>query len=138
MTGTGLGIKMPKPRFLLDTTIAIDLLNGLPSSKPIKAKLEKAKVYVSIVTKIEMLAFPNITPEIENKINFFLKSLKVVPLNRKVELNTVLLRRSKKLKIPDSIIVATALSLRAVVISRDYHFIRLNWPGLTVITGTEK
>jgi hypothetical protein len=48
MTGTGFGIKMPKPRFVLDSTIAIDLLNGLPSSKPIKAKLKKAKVYVSI------------------------------------------------------------------------------------------
>jgi predicted nucleic acid-binding protein len=120
---------MPKPRFVLDTAIAIDLLNGLPSSKSIKVKLEKAKVYVSIVTRIEMLSFPNITPEIESLIKHFLKSVQVVPLNRKVLRNTILLRRSKKLKIPDSIIAATALSLQATVVSRDDHFIRLNWPG---------
>jgi predicted nucleic acid-binding protein len=126
---------MPKPRFILDITIAIDLLNGLPSSKPIKAKLEKAKVYVSIVTRIEMLSLPGISSEIESRIKHFFKSVKVVPLNRKVEQNTILLRRSKKLKIPDSIIAATALSLQAAVISRDDHFIRLNWPGLSVISG---
>ncbi|MDR1211608.1 MAG: type II toxin-antitoxin system VapC family toxin [Spirochaetaceae bacterium] len=126
---------MPKPKFVLDSTIAIDLLNGLPSSKPVRAKLENAKVYVSIVTRIEMLSFPNVTPEIERRINNFFKSVKVIPLNRKVEQNTIMLRRSKKLKIPDSIIAATALSLQAAIISRDDHFIRLNWPGLPVITG---
>jgi predicted nucleic acid-binding protein len=126
---------MSKPGFVLDTTIALDVLNGRPSSKPIKAMLKKAKVYVSIVTRIEMLSFPNITPEIERRIKDFLKSVKVVPLNRKVEQNTVLLRRSKQLKVPDSIIAATALSLQATVMSRDDHLIRLNWPGLSVITG---
>ena len=128
MSGTSPGTKMPKPGFILDATIAIDLLNGLPSASPIKATLKKAKVYVSIVTRIEILSFPNITPEIERRIKNFFKSVKVVPLNRKVERNTLLLRRSKKLKIPDSIIAATALSLQATIISRDDHFIRLNWP----------
>ncbi|MDR2144642.1 MAG: PIN domain-containing protein [Treponema sp.] len=126
---------MPKPRFVLDSTVAIDLLNGLPSSKRIKAKLEHAGVYVSVITRIEMLSFPNSTPEIESRIKNFLKSVKVVPINRNVERNTILLRRSKKLKIPDSIIAATALTLQAAIISRDDHFIRLNWPGLPVITG---
>jgi predicted nucleic acid-binding protein len=103
---------MAKPRFVLDTTIALDVLNGRPSSKPIKATLEKAKVYVSIVTRIEMLSFPNVTPEIERRIKDFLKSVKVVPLNRKVEQNTVLLRRSKQLKVPDSIIEIGRASCR--------------------------
>jgi hypothetical protein len=66
-----LELKLPQPGFVLDSTVAIDLLNGLPSSKSIKAKLEKAKVYVSIVTRIEMLSFPNITPEIESRIKIF-------------------------------------------------------------------
>jgi predicted nucleic acid-binding protein len=126
---------MPKPRFVLDSTVAIDLLNGLPSSKPVKAKLKNAKVYVSVITRIEMLSFPNSTPEMENRIKYFLKSVKVVSFNKKVEQNTILLRRSKKLKIPDSIIAATALTLQAAIISRDDHFIHLNWPGLPVITG---
>jgi predicted nucleic acid-binding protein len=128
---------MPKPRFVLDSTVAIDLLNGLPSSKPIKAKLKNAKVYVSVITRIEMLSFPNSTPEMENRIKYFLKSVKVVSFNKKVEQNTILLRRSKKLKIPDSIIAATALTLQAAIISRDDHFIQLNWPGLPVITGCD-
>ena len=54
---------------------------------------------------------------------------------KKVERNTVLIRSKTKRKLPDSIIAATALSIGAVLISRDIHMLNLNWPGLTVITA---
>jgi predicted nucleic acid-binding protein len=126
---------MPKPRYVLDSTTAIDLFKGLETVKPIKTKLQNARVYISVITRIEMLAFPTITPEMERRIKIFLNSAKVIPLNRKVEKNTILIRRSKSLKLPDSIIAASALAMGATIISRDDHLLNLGWPGLQVISG---
>jgi predicted nucleic acid-binding protein len=126
---------MAKVKYLLDTTTAIDLFKGLEAVKPIKAMLQHTKVYISIVTRIEMLAYPHMTSEMEKRINIFLKSVKIIPLTKKVEQNTILIRRSKRLKIPDTVIAASALSVKAVIISRDDHLLSLNWPGLRIISG---
>jgi predicted nucleic acid-binding protein len=126
---------MVKVKYLLDTTTAIDLFKGLEAVKPIKAMLQQAKTYISIVTRIEMLSFPQMTPEMERRISIFLKSVKIIPLTKKVEQNTILIRRSKRLKIPDAIIAASALSAKATIISRDDHLLSLNWPGLQAASG---
>jgi predicted nucleic acid-binding protein len=55
--------------FPLDTTTAIDLFKGLEAVKPIKIMLQHTKVYISIVTRIEMLAYPHMTPEMEKRNN---------------------------------------------------------------------
>jgi predicted nucleic acid-binding protein len=82
-----------------------------------------------------MLAYPHMTSEMEKRINIFLKSVKIIPLTKKVEQNTILIRRGKRLKIPDAIIAASALLVKAVIISRDDHLLSLNWPGLRIISG---
>lgn len=124
---------MAKAKYLLDTTTAIDLFKGLEAVKPIKAMLQHTKVYISIVTRIEMLAYPQMTSEMEKRIHIFLKSVKIIPITKKVEQNTILIRRSKRLKIPNTIIAASALSVKATIISRDDHLLSLNWPGLQTI-----
>jgi predicted nucleic acid-binding protein len=126
---------MAKAKYLLDTTTAIDLFKGLEAVKPMKAMFLHAKVYISIITRIEMFAYPQLTSEMERRIHIFLKSVKIIPLTKKVERNTVLIRRSKRLKIPDTIIAASALSVNASIISRDDHLLNLNWPGLQTISG---
>jgi predicted nucleic acid-binding protein len=126
---------MAKVKYLLDTTTAIDLFKGLETAKPIKTMLRHSKVHISIVTRIEMLAYPHMTPEMEKRINIFLKSVKIIPLTKKIEQNTILTRRSKRLKIPDAVIAASALAVKAVIISRDDHLLSLNWPGLQSISG---
>ncbi|MDR3174371.1 MAG: hypothetical protein LBU19_08990, partial [Treponema sp.] len=65
---------MAKAKYLLDTTTAIDLFKGLEAVKPVKAMLQHTKVYISIVTRIEMLAYPQMTSEMEKRIHIFLKS----------------------------------------------------------------
>jgi predicted nucleic acid-binding protein len=76
---------MAKAKYLLDTTTAIDLFKGLESVRPIKAILQYAKVYISIVTRIEMLAYPQMTPDMERRIHAFLKSVKIIPLHKKLK-----------------------------------------------------
>jgi predicted nucleic acid-binding protein len=123
---------MAKPKYLLDSVASIDLFNAVPGSEFLKKKLERAKVYISVITRIEMLAFPKMTPPVEQGIHKFIRQIKVIPLNRKIERNAILIRRARKLKLPDTIIAATALSLGATVISRDTDLLKLNWPGLPV------
>ncbi|GHV79303.1 hypothetical protein AGMMS49944_10940 [Spirochaetia bacterium] len=123
---------MGKIKYLLDSVAAIDLFNAVPGSELLEEKLEGAAVYVSVITRIEMLAFPKMTPAGEKEVSRFLRWIKVIPLNRKVEQNSILVRRTKKLKLPDTIIAATALTVGATVISRDGSMLKLNWPGLPV------
>jgi predicted nucleic acid-binding protein len=58
---------MAKVRYLLDTSTALDLFKGLETVKPIKAMLQHTKVYISIITRIEMLVYPHMTPEMERR-----------------------------------------------------------------------
>jgi predicted nucleic acid-binding protein len=124
-----------KPKYILDSSTAIDLFNGVADVKSIKENLRNAKVYASVITRLEMLAYPKITPGMERGIHEFLKSIKIIPLNKRVEKETSPIRRSKKLNLPDAIIAGTALSIGATLISRDSHFFNLNWPGLQVVSG---
>jgi predicted nucleic acid-binding protein len=122
-----------KLKYVLDSTIAIDLFNGLEEVKSIRESLRDAKVYASVITRLEMLSWPKINSGTEMGIREFLKSIKIIPLTKKIEKATLLLRQSKKLKLPDAIIAGTALVLGATLISRDRHFLELSWPGLPVI-----
>jgi predicted nucleic acid-binding protein len=108
----------------------------------IKNKLENRRIaslpasinaLVSVITKIELLSYPNLTGMEEQQIRLLLKKrFKVVPLNKKVELIATLIRSKTKLKLPDSIIAATAISKKALLISGDDNLLKLNWPGLAV------
>ncbi|MDR1862882.1 MAG: hypothetical protein LBQ67_03070, partial [Treponema sp.] len=62
-------------KILLDSTIAIDLLNGLEETRYLKEKIGKAKLYISIITRIELLSYSKLTPDDEKAIFIFLKSV---------------------------------------------------------------
>jgi len=56
------------------------------------------------------LAYPNLSLPEEFQIRLLLKKrFKVVPLNKKIEQTAILIRSKTKLKLPDSIIAATAV-----------------------------
>ena len=126
---------MGKVKFVLDSTTVIDFAKGALGPASALSALLNGKLYISVITRIETLVFPGITPAEESHIRELLTIFKVIPLNKKVERATVLIRSKTKRKLPDSIIAATALSIGAVLISRDIHMLNLNWPGLTVITA---
>ena len=57
---------------------------------------------------MEMLAFPSITAAEEVEIRSLLGRLWIVPLDDRVEEAAILIRRQKRLKLPDAIVVASA------------------------------
>jgi predicted nucleic acid-binding protein len=122
-----------RPKFVFDTNSAIYLLNGACFTG---VDFNDAIQFVSVITRIELYAFPAITPEGELKIRNFLDSIFIVPLNDEVEAETIKIRRASKIKLPDCIVTATALTLGATLLTRDGDLVKdlekLNLPELHI------
>jgi predicted nucleic acid-binding protein len=120
-------------KHVLDSNIIIDVGKGLPEALALRDTLNDAERYISVISRMEALSFPGISPEEEMHIRHFLDELTVIPLDDSIEQGAIRLRRATKLKLPDAIIAATALSLGADIISRDKDLLKLNLPGLCVV-----
>jgi predicted nucleic acid-binding protein len=94
--------------------------------------LEQSKCFVSIITKLELLGWPDITPEEEKRITEFFCELVVFPIDEKIETEAIQIRRKTTLKLPDAIIAATAVVIGAEVVSTDPHFLKCPYPTLKV------
>ncbi len=89
---------------LLDTNVALYLLGGR-----LAAPLPAGDYGVSVITEMELLAWPSLTPQEEEKVRAFLAKLTTCDLTPSVRARAVALRRQQHLKLPDAIICATAL-----------------------------
>ena len=117
-----------KPRFVIDTNVAIDLTADKITVLPHGIRL------VSIVTEMELLAYSRLTPEAEQRRIDFLESTVIIPLDVVVKNEAIRIRRfaSPRLKLPDAIIAASAVVLDATLVTNDETMLRLNWPGFAV------
>lgn len=103
----------------MDTNIILYYLDGDDTFEPIF--LDK-QLYVSIITEMELLSFSSFTNEELNYIREFLKFCSIKGLSEEVKLQTIELRKELKLKLPDAIIMATALEMDIPIISADKDF----------------
>jgi predicted nucleic acid-binding protein len=125
---------MNRPKYVLDSNIFICIVKGLLGATPAVSLPMDGKIYISIITRIEVLAYPKMTVAEEEKIRWLLRNMIVIPLNRKVEKNTIAFRVKTKLKLPDSIVAATAITLNATLLSNDNDLSKIAWPGLAIRT----
>jgi predicted nucleic acid-binding protein len=108
-------------RFLLDTNSVIYYLdNALPNSAMnfLDTVLD-IEAYVSVISKIELLGWNPPTGISLQPIQDFVDTATVLPLNDAVVQKTIEIRRSKKIKLPDAIIAATALVNGLEIVSRN-------------------
>lgn len=113
-------------RYLLDTNAIIYLING-KLAFPLQ---EDGKYSVSIITEIELLSFPGISVQEEQKIRNLLLLLDRIQLTDAVRDATITLRRNNKIKLPDAIIAASALIQGAALLTNDQVFLSID--GLIV------
>ena len=119
-------------RYFLDTNAVISLFNG---NHNIAKELQSAQwVGLSIITKLEFLAYPKITqPEIE-QFNKFCEQLNIINLNDNDYLlinRCVKIRKEIGIKLPDAIIGAQALINKAILVSSDTDFSKI--PDLEIV-----
>ncbi len=107
--------------YIIDTNILI-----LSFSGRLKEKLPLAPLGISIISEIEILAYPHLTTKDEEKLRTILSKLTCYSLSNEVKEQTILLRRQYKIKLPDAIICATAIINQAILLTNDKQLIQIN------------
>lgn len=120
-------------KLVLDTNVIIYYLRGVNNSFDFIKKHVNDQINISIISKIELLSYHDTTDEDETLINGFIKKLTVVSISTEIEQNTIEFRRKTRLKLPDSIIAATALSIDATLVTCDEKLTKTNYPKLRTI-----
>jgi predicted nucleic acid-binding protein len=100
--------------FVLDTNAVIYLQQGVFADP-----LPVGRYFVSVITEIELLSFPTLTPEQLDPLRALIDDLTVVPIDPGVKDAAVKLRRAHRLRVPDAIVAGTAVALDAVLLSND-------------------
>ncbi len=114
---------------VFDTNILIDFLKGIPAAKKELDLYDKH--LISIITYIEVLV--GVTdPSEEKEIRRFLSSFSVLELSQSIANNAVKLRQELRLKIPDSIVYATARDAGCILVTRNTKDMKTEWPDIRV------
>ena len=109
---------MSGTNIVLDTNAVLYLLGG----KLDPTTLPRGEFFISFITELELLSYPNLSKSDEEKIKDFIESVDVMGLSSEIKGETIHLRRNYKIKLPDAIICATALSLNASLLTFDNSF----------------
>lgn len=108
--------------YLLDTNIILYLLGG---DKVLADILNTKAPYVSYITEMELLGSPQITSVEQKKIEKFLSACFIIEMNLHIKQSAILIRRNTGLKLPDSIIAASAEYLGILLLTADKDFNKL-------------
>ncbi|MDR0300891.1 MAG: type II toxin-antitoxin system VapC family toxin [Treponema sp.] len=119
-------------KLLLDTNVIIDFLKQKDAACDLTSLLLQHECFVSVIVKLELLKYPEITPVEENAIIEFLRLVPIMPLNDTIENQTIALSRATKLKLPDAIIGATSIVYDAEVVTCDPHFLKCQYKNLRI------
>ncbi len=103
-------------KIFVDTNILIYFLQGEPE---VIEMIGDKDVAISFITELELLSFPEITKESEQVIGNLLKDCTIIELNRKIKDLTIEFRKKTKLKIPDSIVAASAYYMNLPLLTAD-------------------
>jgi predicted nucleic acid-binding protein len=76
-------------------------------------------VYISVMTEAELFAFPHLSDEEAERIEQFLKTVSIIPMDSQIARMTAVVRKTYQLKIADSVIAATALFTGTGVVTRN-------------------
>jgi predicted nucleic acid-binding protein len=108
--------------YLLDSNVILYLSGNQTLAKYLHHKV----LYASVITEMELLSFKKLSASEEKGIRSFLSEFRIIYIDEAVKSETMMLRRQYGLKLPDSIIAATAISLNLTLITADKQFKKVN------------
>ena len=77
---------------------------------------------VSVVTKMELLGFNFTSIDEQTIMETFINNCNVIDINNDIVAKTISIRKTKKIKLPDAIIAATAIVGNFTLITSDPDF----------------
>ena len=99
-------------KFLLDTNAIICAIDR-------KLTLPVGHYAVSVIAVMELLSWPGLGQEDEQQLRSVIGQLEVVELAKSIQESAIRIRRATSLKLPDSIISATAIYGGYLVVTDD-------------------
>jgi hypothetical protein len=115
-------------KVLFDTNILIDHLSGIDrAGDEIRRYQDRA---ISIITWMEVRAGSN--TEDESRIRAFLTAFRCLPITPEVAERAFVVRKERKLKLPDAIILATAEAADRLLITRNTRDFPADDPGIRI------
>ena len=111
-------------QYLIDTNSVIDYLGN---KLPVKSStiLDNIVIQLSIITRIELLAWSNATQQQIQILQNFITSSVVYNLNEPTIIETINIRKKYKIKLPDAIIAAIALTNNLTLFTRNTSDFRM-------------
>ena len=106
-------------KYVLDTNSLIYALNG-------SVQIPSYDYMVSIITEMELLSYSKLSKKDEDVIIEMLSNFQTVTLTNTIKESTIKIRKQYNLKLPDSIIVATAIEKRAILVTSDKQLLKLD------------
>ena len=110
-------------RAILDTNVVIYLQKGW-----LAEPLPPGEYLISVITEIELLSFASLDEAQRSALQRLIDALEVVGVDEAVKRCAIALRRDHRLKLPDALIAAAALTRGAVLLTNDSRL--ANLPGL--------
>ena len=97
--------------YLLDTNVLIYYFNGDFASevKKVITSIIKPDFNISVISKMEFLGFTQFMPEEKQQAEIFISNANILTLEDKIVEKTIKIKQTRKIKLPDAIIAATAL-----------------------------
>lgn len=123
---------MSGTKYLLDTNFILGILK---SDGTVLAELSSRRILAgecsySAITRMELLGFHRITQNEETLIKQKLEHFSYLPLTKDIEDRVIDLRQSRKIKLPDAIIAATALCLGIELLTLYQHLLTMARSGI--------
>ncbi len=104
---------------VLDTNIVLYLLSG---DETISGFLQGREAYVSVITELELIGYPDISAKELVRIKEFLKNCTVIEINEDIKTLYTHIRKQYRLKLGDAAAAATAIYLDLPFMSADKGF----------------
>jgi len=112
---------------LIDSDVLLDFLDGFaPAGEELARYRQRC---VSIISWMELMVGAK-TPAEEETRREFLTHFLVLPLTSEVAEETMVLRRKHRLKLPDAVILATAITENCLLVSRNRKHFPANQPNV--------
>lgn len=103
-------------KLLLDTNIVIYFLSGDEFAKSIIAEND---ICISVISEMELLSYPKLEKKDIEIIKKLLSSFEIINLSDEIKTLAITIKRENNLKLPDSIILATSVYMKAPLVTAD-------------------
>jgi predicted nucleic acid-binding protein len=106
-------------KIFVDTNILVYFLKG---DKEVIEMIADKDLVISFITELELLSLPKISEKSKKLIKELLNNCLIIDLNNEIKELTIEFRKKSKLKLPDSIIGASAYFFNLPLLTADKQF----------------